>query len=87
MLFEFFRKYLKYFVRKSVNGLTTVSGLIIDKRQTNYVRVFLKLFILLCADDTIIMAESATELQHCLNAVSRYCKLWSLKFIQLRLKF
>ena len=40
---------------------------------------FLKLYLLLYADDTIIMAESATELQNCLNSVSHYCKLWSLK--------
>ena len=73
--------------RKSFNGLTMVCDLIIDKRQTNDVCVFLKLFLLLYADDTIIMAESATELQDFLNAVYHYCKLWSLKSIQLILKF
>ena len=52
-----------------------VSDLINDKLQTNDVCVFLKLY----ADDTKLMAESAAELQDCLNAVSHYCKLWSLK--------
>ena len=77
---------MKYFFF-SFNGLTMVSDLIIDKRQTNDVCVFLKFFLLLYADDTIIMAESTTELQDCLNAVSHYCKSWLLKLIQLRLKF
>ena len=56
-----------------------VSDLINDKLQTSGARVFVKLYLLLYADDTIIMAESATELQDCVNAVSHYCKLWSLK--------
>ena len=75
---------MKDFVRKSFNGLTMVSDLINDKLQTKDVCVFLKLYLLLYADDAIIMTESATELRDCLNAVSHYCKLWSL---QLRLKF
>ena len=65
---------------KDFNGLTMVSDLIDDKLQTNDACVFLKLYLLLYADDTIIMAESAIELQDCLNAVFHYCKLWSLKF-------
>ena len=65
---------MKDFVRNSFNGLTMVSDLINGKLQTNDVCVFLKLYMLY-TDDTIIMAESATELQDCLNAVSHYCKL------------
>ena len=56
-----------------------VSDLINDKLQTSDACVFVKLYLLLYVDDTIIMAESATELQDCVNAVSHYCKLWSLK--------
>ena len=48
---------MKDFVEKSFNGLTMVSDLINDKLQTNDVCVFLKLYLLLHADDTIIMAE------------------------------
>ena len=40
---------------------------------------FLKLYILLYADDTIVMAESSRELQKALNAVSNYCELWKLR--------
>ena len=39
----------------------------------------LKLFILLYADDTIIMAESPDELQLSLNALNEYCQTWKLK--------
>ena len=73
LLFAIFLNDVKDFVRKSFKNL---SDLIKDKHQTNDICVFLKLYLLLCADDTIIMAESATQLQDCLNAVSHYCKLW-----------
>ena len=65
-----------HFFRKYFNRL--VSDLINDKLQTNDACVFLKLYLLLYTDDTIITAESATERQDCLNA-SHYCNLWSLK--------
>ena len=32
------------------------------------------------------MAEPATELQDCLNAVSHYCNLWSLNIIKTKAK-
>ena len=35
---------------------------------------FLKLYVLLYADDSIILAESAEELQRALNALHDYCK-------------
>ena len=39
---------------------------------------FMKLYLLLYADDTIIMAESTGELQDALNALNDYCEKWSL---------
>ena len=75
LLFAIFLNDMKDFLRKSFNGLTIVSDLINDKLQTNDVHVFLKLYLLLYADDIIIMAESAAELQDCLNTVSHYCDL------------
>ena len=38
----------------------------------------LKLFVLLYADDTIILAENEMELQSALNAVHEYCTLYKL---------
>ena len=41
--------------------------------------MFLKLYLLLCADDTVIFAESKEDLQLALNGMSDYCSLWKLK--------
>ena len=43
------------------------------------VNVFLKLFVLLYADDTIIFAETAKGLQKGLTSVKQYCDIWKLK--------
>ena len=37
-----------------------------------------KMYLLLYADDTIMMAESAEELQLAPQALDDYCKMWSL---------
>ena len=42
------------------------------------VETSLKLFFLLYADDTIVMAESEAELQSALDAVHEYCNKMSL---------
>ena len=43
------------------------------------INVFMKLFVLLYADDTIIFAENAQDLQNGLNGVKDYCDKWKLK--------
>ena len=43
------------------------------------IEVYFKLYILLYADDTVILAESAVELQSALNAMFLYCKSWDLE--------
>ncbi|XP_053388991.1 A.superbus venom factor 2-like [Mercenaria mercenaria] len=43
------------------------------------VDVYLKLFMLLYADDTVILAESTSDLQLALDAMSHYCETWCLK--------
>ena len=40
---------------------------------------YLKLYVLLYADDTVILAESPKELQLALDAMDQYCTLWKLK--------
>jgi hypothetical protein len=40
--------------------------------------VYLKLFLLLYADDTILLAESREDLQLFLNTFSEYCLEWKL---------
>lgn len=38
----------------------------------------MRLFTLLYADDTALMADSAKEMQNCLNAFASYCQEWKL---------
>jgi hypothetical protein len=57
-----------------VEGLKTVSSELKDK-----LNLYLKLFIILYADDTVIMAESAADLQKQLDSFSDYCDIWRLK--------
>jgi hypothetical protein len=57
-----------------VEGLKTVSSELKDK-----LNLYLKLFIILYADDTAIMAEAAADLQKQLDSFSDYCDIWRLK--------
>ena len=40
--------------------------------------VFLKMYVLLYADDTIVMAETLEDLQSALNAACVFCQTWPL---------
>ena len=50
------------------------------------IEVFFKLYLLLYADDTVILAESKDELQAALNAMYLYCKSWDLEVNPSKLK-
>jgi len=41
--------------------------------------IYLKLFVILYADDTVLMAESDSELQTLLDTFYRYCITWKMK--------
>ena len=58
----------------NVKGLETIS-----KDIENELMVYFKMFILLYADDTILMSESNEDLQLMLNEFCDYCKQWKLK--------
>ena len=59
--------------------MNVASELIERFNQTDDTVLYLKLFALLYADDTIIMAESSHELQAALNGLNHYCNIWKLK--------
>ena len=40
--------------------------------------MYIKLFLILYADDTAFLAESADGLQNMLNCFENYCDLWKL---------
>jgi hypothetical protein len=43
-----------------------------------HIGMYLKLFLLLHADDTVMFAESAEELQLPFNIFEKYCSEWKL---------
>ena len=47
---------------------------------------YLKLYILMYADDTVVLAESEGEMQRSLNTLHEYCEEWKLKINVMRTK-
>ena len=69
-LLSIFLNYLhEYLGNKEVNGIQ-VHG--------EAAEIFLKLFILLYADGTVIFSENAYDLQNALNEFDEYCSRWKL---------
>lgn len=60
-----------FFTKKDIVDLDCISK-VIEEELLN----FLKLSILLYADETVIMAEYAYDLQHALNEFEVCCKQW-----------
>ena len=60
-----------FLIHKGLSGVTLA---ITDDE----VMIYIKLFSLLYADDTALMADSPTGLQNCLDAFSCYCNQWKL---------
>ena len=58
---------------KSYQGLNELSCDVENELET-----FMKVCVLLYADDTVVLAESANELQLSLNKLDKYCQKWSL---------
>ena len=63
----------EYLLRNGVNGFNCPNAV-----TENYMFSVLKLFILLYADDTVLLSESANDLQHALDVFSDYCDVWKL---------
>ena len=78
LLFSLFINDFRDFIATKYCGLTSLTSL-----SQNYIdselEFYIKLYILLYADDTVIFAENAKELQLALDALSDYCSIWNLK--------
>ena len=59
---------------KNITGLSSLSDEI-ETELNNYIN----LYIILYADDTVLLSESKTDLQNQLDALYEYCNLWKLK--------
>ena len=76
-LFALFLNDLEQFVSCQYNGLASLNQLFED--NDDQLVTFIKLFILLYADDTVILAEDAVQLQKALDAMCEYSNLYKLK--------
>ena len=80
VLFSLFLNDMNNFIGKKMKGLdsfvTSINELNMDAVTTN---VFLRLFVLLYADDTVLFAESANDLQNGLSETKKYCEIWKVK--------
>ena len=78
LLYSLFINDFKSFLANRYNGLTGLSSLIQENLDME-LETYIRLYVLLYADDTIILAESANELQLALDALSDYCRTWKMK--------
>jgi hypothetical protein len=78
LLFAVYLNDFERHVSRHYKGLDLLSTEITDVLSDDDVEVFLKLYVLLYADDTIILAENAHDLQVALTAVNGYCQEWQL---------
>ena len=77
LLFSIFLNDLKLFLEPAYDGLKIVNTLSVENLDQELL-VFCKLYILLYADDTVILAESQEDLQQSINLMERYCSMWKL---------
>jgi hypothetical protein len=78
LLFAIYLNDFEKFVGRYYSGLPNISTDIKTHLNDDEIEVFLKLYALLYADDTIVLAESDSELQKALDAVNDYFKTWHL---------
>ena len=73
LLFAIYLNDFNKFLSESYNGLTEVTSSISEKLQ-----IYQRIFSLLYADDTLVLAESDIELQKALDSLYAYCNKWAL---------
>ena len=74
LLFAIYLNDFNAFLNESYNGLARVTESI-----SNELQIYLKIFCLLYADDTLVLAETEQDLQKALDSLHTYCNKWSLK--------
>ena len=80
LLFALYLNDLQEHLSKAYNGLSSSFNLIHVQEwvQDEDNVVFLKLFTILYADDTVVFAESRAELQAAMHGMLHYCIMWKL---------
>ena len=75
LLFAIYLNDFQKFLSEKYNGLKDAHN---SMSTINELDVYLKIFCLLYADDTLILAESAIQLEKALEGLNTYCKKWAL---------
>ena len=75
VLFSIFLNDLETFLQaKNVTSIESISS-----DLENQLNIYLKLIMILYADDTVILSESESDLQAQRDAFPEYCLTWKLK--------
>ena len=74
VLFAIYLNDFHSFLNERCIGLNNLCTVVEEELE-----IYLKLYVLLYADDTIILAESASDLQNALSSLHDYCVKWDLK--------
>ena len=78
ILFAIYMNDFEYFISRNYRGLDTIALGARNNLSDEDVEVYLRLYVLLYADDITVLAESKGELQDAFNAVYSYCIQWKL---------
>lgn len=78
ILFALFLNDFEYFISRYFKGLSDLSASVKTYLSDDDVEVFMRLYCMLYADDTVVLAENEADMQSALNAVKDYCDLWHL---------
>ena len=76
ILFSLFLNDLVEFMSHGFDGLPDITEAIHLLCDNDDVEVYFKLYLLLYADDTVILVESEEQLQAALNSMYLYCQTW-----------
>ena len=74
LLFSIHLSVLKEFLSRKCDGLNFIQHLATEFVDDAEVVVLLKHYLLLYADDTVILAETHNDLETSLNSMGEYCK-------------
>ena len=79
ILFAIFLNDLVEFISKGFDGLSDITEAVHLLCDNEDIEVYFKLYLLLYADETVILAESKEQLQTALNSMYLYCQTWKLE--------